>query len=117
MPSRAVPPDGLGDRIVAVHAHAAAVRNPRQTDRVDRRDDRPQAGWEVLDLSERSRAEFRHGECLVLINPLVYINEGSRAALTSSRDMSLRAVYPALMAFSALFLWVGAGNFRRRVIG
>jgi ABC-2 type transport system permease protein len=53
---------------------------------------------------------------LVLINPLVYINEGLRAALTSSSHMTLWAVYPALMAFSALFLWVGVRNFRRRVI-
>jgi ABC-2 type transport system permease protein len=53
---------------------------------------------------------------LVLINPLVYINEGSRAALTSSSHMSLWAVYPALVGFSALFLWVGVRNFQRRVI-
>jgi ABC-2 type transport system permease protein len=53
---------------------------------------------------------------LVLINPLVYINEGLRAALTSSSHMTLWAVYPALIAFSALFLWVGVRNFRRRVI-
>jgi ABC-2 type transport system permease protein len=53
---------------------------------------------------------------LVLINPLVYINEGSRAALTSSNHMSLWAVYPALIAFSGLFLWVGTRNFARRVI-
>jgi ABC-2 type transport system permease protein len=53
---------------------------------------------------------------LVLVNPLVYINEGLRAALTSSNHMSLWAVYPALLGFSALFLWVGISNFRRRVI-
>jgi ABC-2 type transport system permease protein len=53
---------------------------------------------------------------LVLINPLVYINEGSRAALTSSNHMSLWAVYPALIAFTGLFLWVGTCNFARRVI-
>jgi len=54
---------------------------------------------------------------LVLINPLVYINEGSRSALTSSSHMSLWAVYPALVGFSTLFLWVGTRNFTRRVIG
>ena len=53
---------------------------------------------------------------LVLVNPLVYINEGLRAALTQSNHMSLWAVYPALLGFSALFLWVGISNFRRRVI-
>ena len=53
---------------------------------------------------------------LVLINPLVYINEGSRAALTTSGHMTLWAVYPALIAFTAFFLWLGTANFRRRVI-
>ena len=53
---------------------------------------------------------------VVLVNPLVYINEGTRAALTSSAHMTLWAVYPALIGFSALFLWVGTTNFRRRVI-
>ena len=39
-------------------------------------------------------------QILVLVNPLVYINEGSRAALTTSGHMSLWAVYPALIAFT-----------------
>jgi hypothetical protein len=30
--------------------------------------------------------------------------------------MSLWVVYPVLFAFSALFLWTGTRNFRRRVI-
>ena len=51
------------------------------------------------------------------MNPLIYMNEGFRAALTSSNHMSLWAVYPALLAFAALFLWVGIRNFKRRVIG
>ena len=55
-------------------------------------------------------------QVLVLVNPLVYINEGFRAALTSSSHMSLWAVYPVLVGFSALFLWVGTRNFTRRVI-
>lgn len=52
----------------------------------------------------------------VLVNPLIYINEGFRAALTSSSHMTLWAVYPVLLGFSALFLWVGIQNFKRRVI-
>jgi ABC-2 type transport system permease protein len=52
----------------------------------------------------------------VLINPLIYINEGFRAALTSSAHMTLWAVYPVLLGFSGLFLWVGTANFKRRVI-
>ena len=55
-------------------------------------------------------------QILVLINPLIYINEGFRAALTSTNHMSLWAVYPALMGFCALFLWLGVQNFKRRVI-
>ena len=55
-------------------------------------------------------------QILVLVNPLVYINEGSRAALTTSGHMTLWAVYPALIAFTAFFLWLGTANFRRRVI-
>ena len=46
-------------------------------------------------------------QILVLVNPLIYINEGFRAALTSSAHMTLWAVYPVLIGFSALFLWVG----------
>ncbi len=55
-------------------------------------------------------------QIVVLVNPLIYINEGFRAALTSSAHMSLWAVYPVLIGFSALFLWVGTSNFKRRVI-
>jgi ABC-2 type transport system permease protein len=55
-------------------------------------------------------------QIVVLVNPLIYINEGFRAALTSSSHMTLWAVYPVLIGFSALFLWVGTQNFKRRVI-
>jgi ABC-2 type transport system permease protein len=55
-------------------------------------------------------------QIVVLVNPLIYINEGFRAALTSSGHMTLWAVYPVLIGFSALFLWVGIQNFKRRVI-
>ena len=55
-------------------------------------------------------------QIVVLINPLIYINEGFRAALTTSPHMSLWAVYPALLGFSALFLWLGTTNFKRRVV-
>ncbi|MGH7723482.1 MAG: ABC transporter permease [Candidatus Dormibacteria bacterium] len=55
-------------------------------------------------------------QILVLVNPLVYINEGLRAAVTTSDHMSLYAVYPVLIGFTALFLWVGIRSFRKRVI-
>ena len=70
--------------------------------------------WTTLEPVKLSG--FSWLQYLVLVNPLVYINEGLRAALTSSSHMTLWAVYPALIAFSALFLWVGVRNFRRRVI-
>jgi ABC-2 type transport system permease protein len=56
-------------------------------------------------------------QLVVLLNPLIYINEGFRAALTSSPHMTLWAVYPALLGFCSLFLWLGIRNFKRRVIG
>jgi ABC-2 type transport system permease protein len=62
-------------------------------------------------------AGFHWLQILVLVNPLIYMNEGFRAALTSSPHMSLWAVYPALIGFCALFLWLGTRNFKRRVIG
>jgi ABC-2 type transport system permease protein len=52
----------------------------------------------------------------VLANPLVYISEGFRAALTDSPTMSLWAVYGALIGFAALFTWLGITGFKRRVL-
>ena len=53
---------------------------------------------------------------LVLFNPLIYMNEGFRAALTSASHMSLWAVYGALLAFGAFFLYMGVTGFKRRVL-
>ena len=55
-------------------------------------------------------------QIVVLANPLVYMCEGFRAALTTSPHMSLWAVYGALIAFSALFTWLGINGFKRRVL-
>ena len=55
-------------------------------------------------------------EKLVLINPLVYMCEGFRAALTKGPHMSLWAIYPAMIGFAALFLTVGLAGFRKRVL-
>jgi ABC-2 type transport system permease protein len=55
-------------------------------------------------------------QVLVLANPLVYMCEGFRAALTTSPHMSLWAVYGALVFFSALFTWLGINGFERRVL-
>lgn len=55
-------------------------------------------------------------QILVLFNPLVYMCEGFRAALTTTPHMSLWAVYGALIAFSVLFTWLGVKGFRQRVL-
>jgi ABC-2 type transport system permease protein len=55
-------------------------------------------------------------QTLVLVNPLIYITEGFRAALTTAPHMHLYAVYPALCGFTALFLWLGINGFRERVV-
>lgn len=55
-------------------------------------------------------------QIIVLINPLIYINEGLRAGLTGASHMSLLAVYPVLIGFCATFLTLGLRNFRRRVL-
>ena len=53
---------------------------------------------------------------LVLLNPLVYISEGFRAALTRGPHMSLWGVYGALLLFAALLTWQGLEGFRARVV-
>lgn len=53
---------------------------------------------------------------VVLVNPLVYISEGFRAALTPVPHLSLWVVYPVMIAFTAVFLWRGIAGFTARVI-
>jgi len=55
-------------------------------------------------------------QVFVLINPLIYVTEGFRAALTHSPHMHLYVIYPILLAVTALFLWQGIAGFRRRVL-
>ena len=55
-------------------------------------------------------------QTLVLVNPLIYVNEGMRAAFTDASHMHLYVVYPALLGFGVLFLGIGLHNFRRRVL-
>jgi ABC-2 type transport system permease protein len=55
-------------------------------------------------------------QIVVLINPLIYINEGLRAGLTHASHMPLYVVYPVLIGFCATFLGLGLHNFRRRVL-
>jgi len=55
-------------------------------------------------------------QTVVLINPLVYVNEGMRAAFTTAPHMQLYVVYPVVVGFAAVFLAIGLHNFSRRVL-
>ncbi len=59
---------------------------------------------------------FHWLQTLVLVNPLIYVNEGMRAAFTNAPHMHLYVVYPVMIGFAALFLGLGLRNFRRRVL-
>jgi ABC-2 type transport system permease protein len=53
----------------------------------------------------------------VLLNPVVYITEGFRAALVGGiPHMPLFAIYGALIAFAVLFTWIGVSGFENRVV-
>lgn len=67
--------------------------------------------WRTLDT-------FPVLKYLVLINPLVYVSEGLRAALTPSvPHMPLAAVLTGLTGITLLLLWLGMRGFRKRAIG
>jgi ABC-2 type transport system permease protein len=55
-------------------------------------------------------------QTIVLINPLIYVNEGMRAAFTNAPHMQLYVIYPVVAGFAVLFLSIGLRNFRRRVL-
>jgi ABC-2 type transport system permease protein len=55
-------------------------------------------------------------QALVCLNPLIYVTEGFRAALTSAPHMHLYVIYPVLLAITAFLLWQGMVGFRRRVV-
>jgi ABC-2 type transport system permease protein len=53
----------------------------------------------------------------VLVNPIVYISEGLRAALTPTMGhMPDAGILAALVFFLALLTWLGIRGFRRRVV-
>jgi ABC-2 type transport system permease protein len=55
-------------------------------------------------------------QTIVLVNPLLYVNEGMRAAFTNVPHIHLYVIYPVLVGFCAGFLALGLHNFRRRVL-
>ena len=60
--------------------------------------------------------DFHWLQTLVLLNPLIYVSEGMRAALTDFSHMPLYVIYPVLIGFCVVFLTWGLRNFRRRVL-
>ncbi|MFT3851941.1 MAG: ABC transporter permease [Ilumatobacteraceae bacterium] len=65
----------------------------------------------------RALEAVRWLQIVVLVNPLVYMCEGFRAALTSgSEHMSLWAVYGALAVFAVVLTWIGTDGFERRTV-
>jgi ABC-2 type transport system permease protein len=61
-------------------------------------------------------APVRWVQIVSLANPLTYVSEGFRAALTPVDHLSLFVVYPVLTGFTAVLLWQGIRHFTRRVI-
>jgi ABC-2 type transport system permease protein len=55
-------------------------------------------------------------QTVVLINPLIYVNEGMRAVFTTAPHMHLYVIYPVVIGFAVVFLAIGLRNFRRRVL-
>jgi ABC-2 type transport system permease protein len=55
-------------------------------------------------------------QTVVLVNPLIYVNEGMRAAFTNAPHLHLFVIYPVALGFAAVFLAIGLRNFRRRVL-
>ena len=70
--------------------------------------------WTVL--SHVKVGSFAWLQTLVLVNPLIYVTEGFRAALTTAPHMHFYVVYPILLGLTALMLWQGIAGFRRRVL-
>jgi ABC-2 type transport system permease protein len=53
----------------------------------------------------------------VLVNPLIYMSEGMRVALTHGvPHMPIVAIYLALIAFTVFFLKLGIDGFKKRVL-
>ena len=64
-----------------------------------------------------SLAPIRWLQVIVLVNPLVYMCEGFRLALTrDAQHMPVWAIYTGMTAFTVVLMWVGIDGFRRRVL-
>jgi ABC-2 type transport system permease protein len=74
------------------------------------------AYYQWTQLSSVDVGGFPWLQTLVLLNPLIYVAEGMRAALTSLSHMPLYVVYPVLLGFCVVFLTLGLRNFKRRIL-
>ncbi len=66
--------------------------------------------WAALD-------KLKWLQMAVLVNPIVYMSEGLRSALTSMPHMSPVLIVSMLTFFLILLTWLGVRGFLRRVIG
>jgi ABC-2 type transport system permease protein len=67
-------------------------------------------------LASVKLGSFHWLQTVVLINPLIYVNEGMRASFTNVPHMHLYVIYPVLICFCTGFLTLGLHNFRKRVL-
>jgi ABC-2 type transport system permease protein len=72
--------------------------------------------YEWTTLSAVKVGGFSWLQALVCINPLIYVTEGFRAALTTAPHMPLLVVYLVLVGFCVLLLWLGIKGFISRVL-
>ena len=71
-------------------------------------------GWTLL--APVTIGSFHWLQVVALLNPLIYVNEGMRAAFTAAPHMHLYVIYPVMVGFATVLLAVGLRNFRRRVL-
>jgi len=69
-----------------------------------------------ITLSAIKIGGFSWLQTLVCVNPLIYVTEGFRAALTTSTHMHLYVIYPVLVGLCVFFLWLGIKGFNKRVL-
>ncbi|MFJ8739549.1 hypothetical protein ACIRL2_09265 [Embleya sp. NPDC127516] len=60
---------------------------------------------------------IRWVQTVSLLNPLTYVSEGFRAAVTPADHLGLYVVYPVLLGRTAPLLGREVHHFRRRVVG
>jgi hypothetical protein len=111
---------GCHPTTAARRARARAVlrHRVRASDRPDavRRDRVPDHVPRLTYYSWQALEPIRWLQVATLSNPLVYLSEGFRTALTPVPHMSLLVVYPALIGFLVLFTYLGIRGFTKRVV-